>query len=160
MKKIELFVLTDFFNYKSVSSLVGFLCLQSHFNKGLTCYLSMGPNSCSSEWILRPGRDVTFSGCQSLPYSQKSNCARRRCLVLLCLLIVFVSNTFGSDNGGRTLLCPGAILFPIVLLESWAVVVGVQCSWKLCTSSQWLLPYQIGCTSLFSLWDCCILGGF
>lgn len=42
--------------------------------------------------------------------SQKSNSAGRRCLVLLSLLIVFVSNTFGSNTGGRTLLCPAAIL--------------------------------------------------
>lgn len=68
--------------------------------------------------------------------SQKSNFARRRFLVLLSLLCVFVSNTFGSNNGGRTLLCPGAIFSPLVLLEGWTVVVGIQCTWKLCTSSQ------------------------
>lgn len=42
--------------------------------------------------------------------SQKSNLAGRRCLVLLSLLIVFVSYTFGSNNGGRTLLSPADIL--------------------------------------------------
>lgn len=42
--------------------------------------------------------------------SQKSTFAGRRCLVLLSLLIVFVSYTFGSNYGGRTLLSPAAIL--------------------------------------------------
>lgn len=134
----------------------------SHFNKGLTCYSSMGPNSCSSGWIERPVRDVTFSGYESLLYyfSEEQLGWKKMpgfTFPADCFCQLYFWEQQWRENSSVPCCHP---LIPLVLLEGWTVVVDVQCTWKLCTSSQWLLPYQIGCTSLLSLRDCCILPGF